>query len=273
MAIPAVTREYTRRSCCNSRNHMTHTPRREMRLYSPALCAEQSHIPNQTHKALWFSWWNTRESPRTLSQDEKNTDVTSRMHNSLVYPKSTRDEAHFPFFGSIPIPCSTAYSTSGLTSLGNYRDSLRHPSQVYMNINFSTATREKHHVLQSISRWELISCVWLKRWANFPQATQVEFSLSNRYMRGMLCFLSQVEWTAGGPDSKEGQIFLQWVKFRLVIHLTRWRDVWIPCGDAWEILRCPPHLDRGNHIPLTPQEAHEIHCFKRWRYLTLFENG
>ena len=25
----------------------------------------------------------------------------------------------------------------------------------------------------------------------------------------------------------------------------------------------PPHLDRGNHITLTPREAHGIQCFKR----------
>ena len=55
-------------------------------------------------------------SPRTLSQDEMNTDVTSGMQNSSVYPKSTQDEAHFPFIGSIAIPCSASYRTSGLTS-------------------------------------------------------------------------------------------------------------------------------------------------------------
>ena len=59
-------------------------------------------------------------------------------------------------------------------------------------------------------------------------APQVEFSHSNSYVRGTLCFLSQVEWTASGPDSKEGRISLQWLKFRLVFHLKRWRDVWIP---------------------------------------------
>ena len=51
--------------------------------------------------------------------------------------------------------------------------------------------------------------------------TQEEFSLSSRDVRGTLCFLSQVEWTPRGPDSKEGTISLQWLKFRLVIHLTR----------------------------------------------------
>ena len=35
-------------------------------------------------------------------------------------------------------------------------------------------------------------------------------------MRGTLCFLSQVEWTSRGPDSKEGPITLQWLKFRLI---------------------------------------------------------
>ena len=41
----------------------------------------------------------------------------SGMQNSSVYQKSNPDEAHFPFIGSIAIPCSTEYSTSGLISL------------------------------------------------------------------------------------------------------------------------------------------------------------
>ena len=62
---------------------------------------------------------STPESPRTLSQDEMNSDVNSGMQNSSVQPKSTQDEAHFPLICSLAIPCSTAYSTSGLTSLTN----------------------------------------------------------------------------------------------------------------------------------------------------------
>ena len=45
MAIPAVTQEDTPGSCRNSRNPMTHTPRREMGLYFPALGAEQFKVP------------------------------------------------------------------------------------------------------------------------------------------------------------------------------------------------------------------------------------
>ena len=55
--------------------------------------------------------------PRSLSQEERNTDVTSGIQNSSLYPKAPRDEAHLPFIGSIAIPCSTAHITSGLTSL------------------------------------------------------------------------------------------------------------------------------------------------------------
>ena len=46
MAIPAVTREYTPGSRRNSRNPMTHTRHREMRLDFPTFRAEQYRIPN-----------------------------------------------------------------------------------------------------------------------------------------------------------------------------------------------------------------------------------
>ena len=57
--------------------------------------------------------------------------------------------------------------------------------------------------------------------SQLPPAPEVEFSLSNRYVTETLCFLSQVEWTARDPDSQEGRFSLQWLKFRLVFHLTR----------------------------------------------------
>ena len=49
----------------------------------------------------------------------------------------------------------------------------------------------------------------------------MEFSLSNRYVRGTMCFLSQVEWTVRDPDSEKGRISLQWLKFRFVFNLAR----------------------------------------------------
>ena len=131
-----------------------------------------------------------------------------------------------------------------------------------MNINISTATRGKLHAQLIVPRCELIPCLWLKIWANFPPAPQVEFSLSNMYVRGTMCFLCQVEWTARDPDSKEGRISLKCPKFRLVFHLTRWRDVWIPCGDPRESHSSLPHLDRGNHITLIPRRHTEFKASK-----------
>ena len=47
--------------------------------------------------------------------------------------------------------------------LGNSRDSLRHPSQVYRNMNFSTGTRRKLHAPHIISKRELIPTILLRR--------------------------------------------------------------------------------------------------------------
>ena len=119
MDIPAVTREYTQGSCRNLRKPMRLSPPCEMRPDSPALCPEQFRFPNQTRKEPRFAWLNSRESPTTLSKDEKNSDVTPGMQNCSLYPKSWWDEANFPCIGSITTPQSTSYRTSGLTPFRN----------------------------------------------------------------------------------------------------------------------------------------------------------
>ena len=144
-----------------------------------------------------------------------------------------------------------------------------------MNINISTATRGKLHAPHIIPRWELFPCLWLKIWTNFPPAPKVEFSLSNRYVRGTLCFLSQVEWTPRDPDSKEGRTSRQWLNLRLVLHLTRWRDVWIPCGDPRESHSSPPHLDRWPHILWHIERYAEFNASKVddvWLFLKIDRN-
>ena len=115
MDITAVSREYTPGACRNSRKVMRLSPGSKMRPKSPALRTDEFLVPNQTCKEPQFPSWNTRESPRTLSQDEKKTDVTSGMQKKLMYPKSIQVEPHFPCIGSIAIQHSTSYTTSGLT--------------------------------------------------------------------------------------------------------------------------------------------------------------
>ena len=105
--------------------------------------------------------------------------------------------------------------------LGSSRDSMRYPSQVYRNTNFNMGTREKLHAPHIVSRSELIPRILLKRYANFPQAPQEEPSLSNRYVRGTLNLLPCVQWIPRFRDLKESRVSLQWLKCRLVFHLTR----------------------------------------------------
>ena len=104
-------------------------------------------------------------------------------------------------------------------SLGNSRDSLRHPSQVYRNTTFSIGTRGKLHATHITSRRELIHRILLKSLATSPQAPQEEPSLSNWYVRGTLNLLPHVQWIPRFPDSKESRISLQWLECRLVFHL------------------------------------------------------
>ena len=89
------------------------------------------------------------------------------------------------------------------------RDSLRHPSQVYRNINFSKATGWKIGARHIVWRWEMIPCLRLRRSAIFQKALQEEFSLRNMYVRGTLCFMLQGKWTPRCPHWKEDQISLQ----------------------------------------------------------------
>ena len=86
-----------------------------MRPDSPALRAEEFRVPNQTRKEPWFPWWNWRESPRTLSLQEKKTDVSSGMQNRLVYPKSTQDDARLSCIGFSAIPHFPSYKTGGFS--------------------------------------------------------------------------------------------------------------------------------------------------------------
>ena len=118
--------------------------------------------------------------------------------------------------------CPIPHHTGQLSWLpfGNSRDSLRQPSQIYRNTNFSTENRGKLQVPHIVSRREMIPRILLKKLATFPKASQEEPSLSNRYVRGTLNLLPHVQWIPRFPDSKESQISLQWLECRLFFHLT-----------------------------------------------------
>ena len=103
--------------------------------------------------------------------------------------------------------------------LGNSRDSLRDPSQVYRNTSFRLGTRGKLHALHIVSR-RVDSQDSIKEVGHIPTTPQEEPYLSNRYVGGTLNFLCSVQWIPRFPESKESQISLQWLECRLVFLLT-----------------------------------------------------
>ena len=175
MAIPAITREYTPGFCHNSIKPKRLRPHHEMRPDSLALHAEQFRVPNQTCKEPRFASWNTRESPGTLSQDKKNTDVSSGEQNSSVYSKSTRDEAHFPCIGSIAIPHFTSYTRSGLSS---FRKLQRFPETPVSSL-------EEHQYQLSNSRKAPCTPYRLEMRADSLSSTEEVSQLSTSTSRGV----------------------------------------------------------------------------------------
>ena len=143
------------------------------------------------------------------------------MQNSSVYSKSTRDEAHFPFIGSIAIPCDTEYSTSGLTSLRKLQRFSEIPTSSLYEYSF------QHRSLKKVP----CTTYRLKMRADSLSLTEEVSQFSTSISSGV--FPQQyvgerdsVLSVSSGmypemPDSKEGQISLQWLKFRLVFHVTR----------------------------------------------------
>ena len=115
-------------------------------------------------------------------------------------PNQLEMTANFPALSSDRFPFPHHTAQLAWLPLGDFRDSQRHTSQVYRNINFSTATRGKLHAPHMVSRRELIPRILLKRSATFPEAPQEEPSLSNRYVRGTLNFLPHVQWIPRFPD-------------------------------------------------------------------------
>ena len=143
------------------------------------------------------------------------------MQNRSVYPKSTRNEAHFPFNGSIAILCSTEYSTSGLTSLRKLqRFSETHASNLY-EYPFQHSSAKKVPCTTYRLKMRADSLSLTEQVSQFSTSTS-----SGVFPQQQVCERDPVFPVSSGmyrdrPDSKEGRISLQWLKFRLLFHVTR----------------------------------------------------
>ena len=150
-----------------------------------------------------------------------NSDVNSGMQNTSVYPKSSRDEAHFPVIGCIAIPCSTDYGTSGLNSLRKLQRFSETAASSLYEYSFQHSSSKKvpcttYHLkmrADSLSLTEEVSQLSTSTASVvFPQQYVGERDSVLSVSSGMY---------RERPDSKEGQIYLQWLKFRLMFHVTR----------------------------------------------------
>ena len=143
------------------------------------------------------------------------------MQNSSVYPKSTRDEAHFPFIGSIAIPCSTEYSTSGLTSVRQLQRFSETPASCLYEYPFQHSSSKKVPCTTYRLKMRADSRSLTEEVSQFSTSTSTGV-FPQQYVgeRNSVLSVSSGMYRER-PDSKEGQISLQWLKFRLVFHVRR----------------------------------------------------
>ena len=78
-------------------------------------------------------------------------------------PNQLEMTTNFPALASEQCPVPHHRGQLNWVPLGNSRDSLRHPSQVYRKTNFRTGTGGKFHAPHIVSRRELIPRILLKR--------------------------------------------------------------------------------------------------------------
>ena len=152
----------------------------------------------------------TPESPPEVSHKARRT-LMSPQECEIAWcsPNQLEMMSNSPALTSEQCPVPHHTRQLAWLPLGNSGDSLKHPSQVYRNSNFSTGNRGKLHVHHIISRREMIPRILLKRYGTFPKAPQEEPSLSNLYVRGTLNLLPHVQWIQRFPDSKESRISMQ----------------------------------------------------------------
>ena len=163
MATPAVTRECTPGSRRNLRKTMKLPPRCEMRPDSPALHACNALFPIKQVRSLNLLDGTTESPPEVPHKSRRTLMSPQECEIARCSPNQLEMTTNSPALASQQCPIPHHTGQLAWLPLGNSRDSLRHPSQVYRNTNFSTGTRGKLHAPHIISRRELIPRIQLKR--------------------------------------------------------------------------------------------------------------
>ena len=195
-----------------------------MRPDSPALRAEQCPFPIKQVRSLDLLD-GTKDSPPEVPNKSRRTLMSPQeCQIARCSPNQVEMTTNPPASASEQCPIPDHTGRLAWLPLGNSRDSLRHPSQVYRNTNFCLGTRGKLQALHITSK-RADSHDSSKEVGHIPTTPQEEPSLSNRYVRGTLNLLRHVQWIPRLPESKESRISLQWLECRLIFLLTIQRDV------------------------------------------------
>ena len=144
------------------KKHETSPSQRDAARFN-ALRAEQCLVPIKEVRSLDLLD-GTTESPPEVPHKFRRT-LMSPLEFEIVCcsPNQFEMMTNSPALASEQCPIPHHTGQLAWLPLGNTRDSLRHPSQVYRNTNFSTGTRGKLHAPHIISRRELIRRILLKR--------------------------------------------------------------------------------------------------------------
>ena len=133
-----------------------------MRPDSPAVRAEQYLVPNQRAKQLDLLDGTTESPPEITHKSRRTLMSTQECEISRCIPNQLERMTNSTALASEQFPDPHHPGLVAWLPLGNSRDSLRHPSLVNRNTNFSRGTRGKLHEHLIVSRRELIPRILLK---------------------------------------------------------------------------------------------------------------
>ena len=133
-----------------------------MRPDTHALRSEQFFVPKQVRSLDLLD--RSTECPPEIPHKSRRTLMSPRKREiDRCSPNQLEMTINSP--ASASEQCSIPHRTEQMAwlPLDNSRDSLRHPSEVYINSSFNKGTRGKLHARHIDSRRELIPTILLKR--------------------------------------------------------------------------------------------------------------
>ena len=134
-----------------------------MRSDSPALRQSNALFPFRQVRSLDLLDGITESPPEIPDKSRRTLMSPQECEIFRCNPNQLEVMPNSPALASEKCPVPNHTGQFSWLPLGNSRDSLRHPCQVYRNTNFSTGTRGKLHVPHIVSRRELIFRILLKR--------------------------------------------------------------------------------------------------------------